>query len=191
LDATPVTADPILDATSGTVDTVTTTGSNAVDTSSNTAGNTAAVDGVVGGLGTQAGLTQAVQISAPAGSASPLRFTSAQQTAATQLSPLRLPQGLQEDLVLLAQRSGAETVVGDQGHESCIALVGVACQTTSEGDAPSSWTRSVADIIRKLLALTGGNLLFWILASCFLTLAGMISLFEARNRSELWSLRSS
>jgi hypothetical protein len=118
----------------------------------------------------------------------PLRFSSAQQTAATELSPLRLPQGLQEDLVLLAQRSRA--AIGDQGHESCIALVGVACQTTAEGDAPSSWTRAVADIIRKLLALTGASLFFWVLASCFLTLAGMISLYEARNRSELWSVRS-
>ena len=81
--------------------------------------------------------------------------------------------------------------IGDEGHESCIALVGIACQTTIEGDAPSSWTRSVADIIRKLLALTGGSVLFWILASCFLTLAGMTSLYEARNRSEFGSVRSS
>lgn len=82
-------------------------------------------------------------------------------------------------------------VIGDGGHESCIALVGIACQTTTEEDAPSSWTRSVADIIRKLLALTGGSVFFWILASCFLTLAGMISLYEARDRLEFWSVRSS
>jgi hypothetical protein len=99
--------------------------------------------------------------------------------------------GLQEDLVLLAQRSRAEMAIGDQGHESCIALVGIACNTTTEEDGPSSWTRSVADIIRKLLALTGGSFLFWILASGFLTLAGMISLYEARNRLEFWSVRSS
>jgi hypothetical protein len=172
-----------VDATTGTVDTV-----------SNTAGiTTAAVDGVVGSLGSgmQAGPAQADQSSATTGSASPLRFSSAQQIAATGRLPLRLPQGLQEDLVLLAQRSRAEMVIGDQGHDSCIALVGIACQTTTEGDAPSSWTRSVADIIRKLLALTGGSVLFWILASCFLTLAGMISLYEARNRSEFWLVRSS
>jgi len=82
-------------------------------------------------------------------------------------------------------------VIGDQGHESCIALVGIVCHTPTEEDAPSSWTRSVADIIRKLLALTGGSFLFWILASCFLTLAGMISLVETRNRLEFWSVRSS
>ena len=82
-------------------------------------------------------------------------------------------------------------VIGDQGHESCIALVGISCHTTTEDDAPSSWTRSVADIIRKLLALTGGSLLFWILASGFLTLAGMISLYEARDRLGFWSVRSS
>ena len=117
--------------------------------------------------------------------------SSAQQTAATGRSLLRLPQSLQEDLILLAQRRRAETAIVDEGHESCIALVGTACQTTTEGDAPSSWTRSVADIVRKLLALTGGSVLFWILASCFLTLAGMISIFEARNRSEFWLVRSS
>ena len=82
-------------------------------------------------------------------------------------------------------------VIGDQGHESCIALVGVACQTTTEGDAPSSWTRSVADIIRKLLALTGSSLLSWIFASCFLMLAGMLSLYQAKGRSELGSARPS
>ena len=168
------------------------TASGTVNTVSNTAGNTTAtVGGVVGSLGSGAKPCPADQSSVTTGSASPLRFASAQQTAATELSPLRLPQGLQEDLVLLAQRSQAESVIGDQGHESCIALVGVACQATIEGDAPSSWTRSVADIIRKLLALTGGNVFLWILASCFLTLAGMISLFEARNRSELWSVRPS
>jgi hypothetical protein len=125
------------------------------------------------------------------GAPSPLRFSSAQQIAATELSPLRLPQSLQDDLVLLAQRSQAEMAIGDESHESCIALVGIACHTTIEGDAPSSWTRSVADIIRKLLALTGGSVFFWILASCFLTLAGMISLYEARNRSEVGFVRPS
>jgi hypothetical protein len=183
-----------VDATSGAVDTASNTTSGTVDTVSSTAGNTTvAVDGVIGSLGSgiQAGLAQADQSSATIGSPSPLRFSSAQQIAAIGRSPLRLPQGLQEDLVLLAQRSRAEMATVEEGHESCIALVGIACQTTTEGDAPSSWTRSVADIIRKLLALTGGSVLFWILASCFLTLAGMTSLFEARNRSEFGSVRPS
>jgi hypothetical protein len=150
----------------------------------------ATVDGFVGSLGSgiQAGLADQ---SSATGSALPLRFSSAQQTAATGRSALRLPQGsLQENLVLLAQRSRAEMVIGDQGHESCIALVGIVCHTPTEEDAPSSWTRSVADVIRKLLALTGVSFLFWILASGFLTLAGMISLYEARNRLEFWSVRS-
>jgi len=60
-----------------------------------------------------------------------------------------------------------------------------------DGTEPGSWTRSVADIIRKLLALTGSSLLSWIFASCFLMLAGMLSLYQAKGRSELGSARPS
>jgi hypothetical protein len=183
--------DTVSNTTSGTVSATT---SGTLDALSNTVGaTTAAVEGAAGSLdsGTQASAPQADPSSAMTGAPSPLRFSSAQQIAATELSPLRLPQSLQDDLVLLAQRSQAEMAIGDESHESCIALVGIACQTTIEGDAPSSWTRSVADIIRKLLALTGGSVFFWILASCFLTLAGMISLYEARNRSEVGFVRPS
>ena len=81
--------------------------------------------------------------------------------------------------------------IGDQGHESCIALVGIACQTTTKEHSPSSWTRSVADIIRKLLALTGWSVLPWIVASCFLALAGMLSLYQARDRSGFGLVRPS
>ena len=78
------------------------------------------------------------------------------------------------------------SAIGDEGHQACVAPASTGCQMG--GSAPGSWARSVADIIRKLLALTGGSVLFWILASCFLTFAGMLSLYEARDRAEFRSV---
>lgn len=171
----------------GPVDTVTNTASGGAGTVSNTVGDaTTAVNGAVGGAQASA---QAVQLSAVTGATSPSRFSSGQQAAATDRSALRLPQSLQDDLVLLAERSQAESAIGDEGHASCVAGVGTACQTRD--GAAGSWTRSVANIIRKLLALTGWGLLPWVVASCFLTLAGMLFLYQSRDRSELGSARAS
>jgi hypothetical protein len=50
-----------------------------------------------------------------------------------------------------------------------------------------SWTRSVADIIRKLLALTGMSALALFVLACCLTLAGAVALYQSRDRAELGS----
>jgi hypothetical protein len=82
--------------------------------------------------------------------------------------------------------SGQEAAaIDDEGQASCVAAT-TACQTM-DGNAAGSWTRSVADIIRKLLALTGGDLFPWIVAACVLTLAGVILLYKAKNHSEFTS----
>jgi hypothetical protein len=183
------TADTVSNTASGTVDTVSNTISDTVDTVSNTISGTvsnttsgtvggvsdtvgdatAAVQGPAGSVGTaaQASSSQADQSSATTGATSP-RFSSEQQAAATR----------------------AESAIGDEGHGSCVAA-STACQATMDGTEPGSWTRSVADIIRKLLALTGFGVLSWIVASCFLALAGMLLLHQARDRSELGSARPS
>ena len=83
--------------------------------------------------------------------------------------------------------SGASDVnqIGDEGHAACVAGVGTACQSL-EGTG-GSWTRSVADIIRKLLALTGMSALALFVLACCLTLAGAVALYRSRDRSELGS----
>jgi hypothetical protein len=83
--------------------------------------------------------------------------------------------------------SGAYDVnpIGDEGHAACVAGVGTACQSL-EGTG-GSWTRSVADIIRKLLALTGMSALALFVLACCLTLAGAVALYQSRDRSELGS----
>ena len=194
------TVDPISNTASGTVNTVANTASGTVDPISNTASGTvntvsntidaaaAAVKGATGDTQASAGL--AVQSSTVTGMTSPTRFSSGQQAAATGRSPLLRPQSLQDDLVLLAERSRTESAIGDKGHGSCVAAPNAACQARMDGDA-GSWTRSVADIIRKLLALTGSGVLSWVFAAGFLALAGMASLNQARDRSELGSARPS
>jgi hypothetical protein len=94
-----------------------------------------------------------------------------------------------DDLVPLAQRTQAESSIGDQGHATCVAGVGASCQTV-EGSG-GSWTRSVADIIRKLVALTGMSAMTWFVVACLLTLAGMVALYQSRDRSGFRSARSS
>jgi hypothetical protein len=83
--------------------------------------------------------------------------------------------------------SGALDVnrIGDEGHATCVAGVGTSCQSL-EGTG-GSWTRSVADIIRKLLALTGMSALALFVLACSLTVAGAVALYQSRDRSELGS----
>jgi hypothetical protein len=158
---------PVSNPVSGAVGTVSNTVSGAVGTTSGAAGTTNTMDGATA-TGTVSGVGPAETSGTP---------QAGQLSAMAGWSPL-FPSGAYD-----------VSPIGDEGHAACVAGVGTACRSL-EGTG-GSWTRSVADIIRKLLALTGGNVLLWILASCFLTLAGMISLFEARNRSELWLVRPS
>jgi hypothetical protein len=58
--------------------------------------------------------------------------------------------------------------------------VGTTCQSL-EGSG-GSWTRSVADIIRKLLAFTGMSALALFALACCLTLAGAVALYRSRDR---------
>lgn len=166
--------------------TVSSTGSGIVETVSNAVGD--AVSAVKGAVGGTPGTAQTDHLSAVAG-ATPSRSSSRQQTTAMGRSPLLRPQSLHDDLVLLAERSQAGSAIGDEGHGACVAAANATCQA-ADGRA-GSWTRSVADIIRRLLALTGWGVLPWIVASCFLTLAGMLSLYQARDRSELGLARPS
>ena len=78
------------------------------------------------------------------------------------------------------------SAIGDEGHQACVAPASTGCQMG--GSASGSWARSVADIIRKLLALTGGSVMPWLIAACLLTFAGMLSLYEARDRAEFRSV---
>jgi uncharacterized protein YoxC len=162
--------DTVSNTVSGTVETVSNTTSGTVGVVSDTVGDTtAAVRGAAGSVGsaTKASSAQADQSSATTAAASP-RSLSEQQAAATRV----------------------ESAIGDEGHGSCVAGASTACQTRMDGNT-GSWTRSVADILRKLLALTGSGVLSWIFAASFLALAGMLLLHQARDRSELGSARPS
>jgi hypothetical protein len=148
-------------AASGATDTVSNTASGAVGTASGTGGTLKTVNGATA-AGTIAGIGSAETSSTP---------QAGQLSAMAGWSP-RLP-------------SGASDVnqIGDEGHAACVAGVGTACQSL-EGTG-GSWTRSVADIIRKLLALTGMSALALFVLACCLTLAGAVALYQSRDRSEL------
>jgi hypothetical protein len=177
--------DPVSNTVSGATDTVSNTASAAVGTVSNTASgatdtvsNTAS--GAVGTASEAGGTLKTVNGATAAGTIAGVGPAEASSTPqAGQLSAMagwspRLP-------------SGASDVnpIGDEGHAACVAGVGTACQSL-EGTG-GSWTRSVADIIRKLLALTGMSALALFVLACCLTLAGAVALYQSRDRAELGS----
>jgi hypothetical protein len=153
--------DTVLNTASGVTGTVSNTASGAVGTASGAGGTLEPVNGATA-AGTIAGVGPAETSSTP---------QAGQLSAMAGWSP-RLP-------------SGASDVnpIGDEGHAACVAGVGTACQSL-EGTG-GSWTRSVADIIRKLIALTGMSALALFVVACCLTLAGAVALYQSRNRSEL------
>lgn len=170
------------------VDTVTNTVSGSapdpVDTVTNTASGT--VSNTIGDVTAAAGSATA-QTTQPVSSltgATALSGTSSSRSTATSGSGFLRPMS-QDDLVMLGQRNQAPSSIGDEGHTTCIAGVGTACQSL-EGTG-GSWTRSVADIIRKLLALTGMSALALFVLACCLTLAGAFALYRSRDRSQLGS----
>jgi hypothetical protein len=155
--------DPVSNTVSGATDTVSNTASGAVGTASGAGGTLKTVNGATA-AGTIAGVGPAEASSTP---------KAGQLSAMAGWSP-RLP-------------SGASDVnpIGDEGHAACVAGVGTACQSL-EGTG-GSWARSVADIIRKLLALTGMSALALFVLACSLTLAGAVALYQSRDRAELGS----
>jgi hypothetical protein len=155
--------DPVSNTVSGATDTVSNTASGAVGTASGAGGTLKTVNGATA-AGTIAGVGPAEASSTP---------QAGQLSAMAGWSP-RLP-------------SGASDVnpIGDEGHAACVAGVGTACQSLER--TGGSWTRSVADIIRKLLALTGMSALALFVLACCLTLAGAIALYQSRDRAELGS----
>jgi len=169
--------DTVTNTVSGTapspVDTVTNAASNTV---SNTIGDVTAAAGI-------ASAAQTTQASSLTGAAS-LSGTSSSRSTSAAGSGLLRPMS-QDDLVMLAQRNQAPSSIGDEGHATCVAGVGSACQSLEA--TGGSWTRSVADIIRKLLALTGMSALALLVLACCLTLAGAFALYRSRDRSELVS----
>lgn len=170
--------DPVSNTVSNTVpnpvDTVSNTASGATNAVSNTAsGAVGTASGAGGTLKTVNGATTAGTIAG----VGPVETSSTPQ--AGQLSAMagwspRLPSGAYD-----------VNPIGDEGHATCVAGVGTACQ--SPGGNGGSWTRSVADIIRKLLALTGMSALALFVLACCLTLAGAVVLYQSRDRSELGS----
>ena len=154
--------DPVSNTVSGAAGTVPNTVSGAVATSG-TAGTISTLDGKTG-AGTIAGVGPAVTSSTP---------QAGQLSATAGWSP-RLPSGAYD-----------VSPIGEEGHATCVAGVGTACESV-EGTG-GSWTRSVADIIRKLLAFTGMSALFLFVLACCLTLAGAVALYRSRDRSELGS----
>ena len=167
--------DPVSNTVSNTIDTVSNTASGATGTVSNTAsGAVGTASGAGGTLETVNGATAAGGTIAGVGPAETSSTPQSGQLSAMAGWSPRLP-------------SGASDVnqIGDEGHAACVAGVGTACQSL-EGTG-GSWTRSVADIIRKLLAYTGMSALpLFVLAFC-LTLAGAVTLYRSRDRSELGS----
>jgi hypothetical protein len=158
------TVDTVSGTTSGTVDPVSGTASGAVDTVSGTASGTVGTGSApVSGSGTPAIQGAAGSI----GSVTRVPLTQAREAAATDVTSASRSSSGQE-----------AAAIDDEGQASCVAAT-TACQTM-DGNAAGSWTRSVADIIRKLLALTGGDLFPWIIAACVLTLAGVILLYKRR-----------
>jgi hypothetical protein len=163
--------DTVSGTTSGTVDPVAGTASGAVDTASGTASATVGS----GSAPVSGGETPAIEEAAGSiGSVTRVPLTQVREAATTDITSAS------------RSSSGQETAtIGDEGQASCVAAA-TACETM-DGNAAGSWTRSVADLIRKLLALTGGDVFPWIVAACVLTLAGVILLYKAKNRSEFTS----
>ena len=159
--------DPVSNTASGAVGTVSNTASGAVGTASGVAATHKAVNSATA-AGTIAGVGPAATSTTP---------QAGQMSATAGWSP-RLPSGAYD-----------VSPIGDEGHAACVAGVGTACQSL-EGTG-GSWTRSVADIIRKLLALTGMSALALFVLGCCLTLAGAVALHQARDRSDLGSARAS
>jgi hypothetical protein len=155
--------DPVSNTVSGAVGTVSNTASEAVGTASGAGATLKTVNGATT-AGTIAGVGAVETSSTP---------QSGQLSAMAGWSP-RLPSGAYD-----------VNPIGDEGHAACVAGVGTACQSL-EG-AGGSWIRSVADIIRKLLALTGMSALALFVLACCLTLAGAVALYQSRHRSELGS----
>jgi hypothetical protein len=164
--------------------TVSGTAPSPVDTLTNAASDTVSTTiGDVTATGSSASAVQTTHASSMTG-ATPLSGTSSSLSTSAAGSGLLRPMS-QDDLVMLAQRNLAPSSIGDEGHATCVAGVGTSCQSL-EGTG-GSWTRSVADIIRKLLALTGMSALALFVLACCLTLAGAFALYQSRDRSELGS----
>lgn len=175
--------DPVSNVVSGATDTVSNTAAGAVGTVSNTAsGATGTISNTASGaVGTASGAGGTLKTVNGATAAGTIAGVGSVETSSTpQAGQLSAMAGWSPRLP-----SGASDVnqIGDEGHATCVAGVGTACQSM-EGTG-GSWTRSVADIIRKLLALTGMSALALFVLACCLTLAGAVALYQSRDRSEL------
>lgn len=169
-------ADTVSDATSDPVDTVTNTVSNTASGATGTVSNTAS-----GAIGTASGAGGTLETVNGATAAGTIAGVGPAETSSTpQAGQLSAMAGWSPRLP-----SGASDVnrIGDEGHAACVAGVGTACHSLQ--GTGGSWTRSVADIIRKLLAYTGMSALPLFVLACCLTLAGAVALYRSRDRSEL------
>jgi phage-related protein len=165
--------DPVSNTVSGAVGSVSSTVSGTAGTVSNT------VSGATSSTSGAAGISNTVDGTTATGMPGAGQATTSGTPQAGQLSAMAgwsplLPSGAYD-----------VSPIGDEGHAACVAGVGTACESL-EGTG-GSWTRSVADIIRKLLAFTGMSALALFALACCLTLAGAFVLYRSRDRSELGS----
>lgn len=159
--------DPITDATSGTVDAVTDATSGTTDAVAGSA--TDVVGGVADSLGSSAsglsgsgsptGVSVGGEPGSAAGSSGGDRTRSTSSTTAMESGPFG-------GATLLEAREGSASAGSDVGSPA----------------AQDSLAGAVADIIRKLLAFTGGEALPWIVAALVLTIVGAVALHHASRR---------
>lgn len=160
--------DPITDATSGTVEAVTDATSGTTDAVAGSA--TDVGGGVAGSLGsTASGLSGS---SSPTGvsvggepGASAAGSSGGDRTRSTS-STTAMESGPSGGATLLEAREGAVSAGSDVGSPA----------------AQDSLAGAVADIIRKLLAFTGGEALPWIVAALVLAIVGVAALHHASRR---------
>jgi hypothetical protein len=105
------------------------------------------------------------------------------QTSSTVSASGRLAyRPLRSDPVLLVAESRGHGPIDFVEPGSCVATAVPPCGLTTDGDASGSWGEAVASIIERLLAMTGWQLLPWVVASCALTIVGMLTLHKGRKQ---------
>jgi hypothetical protein len=93
-----------------------------------------------------------------------------------------LPENLRDDMAQFAAEARADAALASAGTGSCAGGGTAVCETTLNQDSSGTMTGTVADIIRKLLALTGWGAIPWIVAAGVLAVLGTVAIHQSRNR---------
>lgn len=171
-DATSGVVDPVSDATSGTVDAV--------------AGSTTdVVGGVTDALGTAAsgsnGSTLPAGASLGGGPGASSAGSSGRDGTGSASSTRAMEFGPSGGAALLEAREGA-VPASDIGSTPCVTVTPTTCETSGQA-AQDSLAGRVAEIIRKLLAFTGWEVLPWIVAALVLSILGVAVLRGTGRRA--------